>query len=483
MTLARGGGQVIQMALVLILARALSVEEFGIFGLGISVASILALFVAFGINYMAIRDVAAEPQNASFVLQNGLIVRAVVVIPSLGVLWLSIHYTYSPHVRAAIILACFALVMQVISEFLCGLLNGLGRITLTAAGWFGYYFLLLILYITGIALGRKSASDMFLLRALAGAVLVFVLFPVVLHFIEWRPRWDPSGLWKFSRRALPYGLLDVGGFLFITIDSVMISLWQSPQALGYYQAAQKALLALDGMSQAAVLSFLPALSQLFVSSQSNWRSWTIRYVRYTAECAQAIGLTLGILGPSIAPVLFGARYADTGKLLSVFGFVIPLRVINAALSNSLMSSERVSIHTRAVWIAAVAQCGITFWLLRAYGVIGAAYSAIITSAIVSVQLLWAHREDLMNCSEDAFDLLKTVVAGVIMVVIAFSLENWVNPWISCIAGLTIYSVLLVWMGQFGRMELLWLRKAIGGGSPKEDMYILEDAPTHSADIL
>lgn len=461
---ARAGSQLLQFLIIAMLARALGVEEFGVYGLAISIASVLAMWVAFGINYMAVRDVAADPPSAPSVLKCGLLIRMLVLLPAVFLLIPPLYYAYSGHVRLAILVACGAIVLQVFCEFFCAILNGLGRLTLTAASWFGYHLLMASSYAAAVMLGARLATQMFAIRLLTGGALGLVLYLVVRHFVDKSIGCGAPALKKFAWRALPYCLLDVGGYLFITIDSVLLSLLQTPHALGCYQAAQRALLAVDGLSQAVALSILPTLSRLFATSREAWKITAVEYVRYVVMCAQPMGICMSLLGSPLVSLLFGSGYAEAGRVVSLFGLVVILRAANTALSNNLMASERVSVHTRAVWLSAGVQCVACYMLVRAHGIMGAAWAAVLATLVVTTRLSWAHRSVLSAAMPAAARLLKTILAGIVMAGTGFGARLWLNASASFFVALGAYLLLLAVTGEVGRRELDWLRQAISPGN-------------------
>jgi O-antigen/teichoic acid export membrane protein len=461
LTSARIGSQFLQVALVVLLARALGVEEFGVFGLAVTVGSLMGLVVAFGINYMVVREVAIAPAIVPPLLKAGFLARLLLFLPAFLLTLLLAYGAYSFHIQAAIALACLAYAFRVVFEFLCAIFNGLERTEVTARGWLSHQLLLLSLAAIAIFLGARRASEIFLVYILVGSSLSAVLFVRLRRTVHRPARAEPSlSVAQLLRRALPYGLATVGIFLFFTVDTVLISLYLEPRALGLYQASQRALVAVEEISLVTSLAMLPVLSRLHAESMEQWSSLSSAYARYVLMCAVPAGLVVTTLAHLIVNLAYGDSYADAAPVLAVFGFVIPLRILNGALGGSLAAAGRMAVRTRAEWLAAAMQLGLVFYLLPRYGILGAAWGAFIASGIATSQLIWALRGPLLDGTyPEARSFQKTVLSAALAVGV-FVLVSHLLSWAGLLLSLLIYLAALLAWGQLGRKEIVWVRQSL-----------------------
>lgn len=327
------GAAGLSFLMFLMLARAMSAEEYGRFGFGFSLAMFLSVIASLGLHTGILRwwpEFTAKklPDKAVAVLVFGLLWSAIaavgmavalgLAIPMLG--WwgmTALDYLYA---------AALLVVPLTLSEYVASALRAQGSVVWALAAkdivWRAG-FIALAIYAIGAAMGL-SAGGVFLFAAvvLMGLVLLQLgrLFggsrawpvgqaPTIKEGPELLrtalPMWGASVLYAFSQY----------------VDVVLLGMFISPEEVGPYFAATRVANVLGLMLIAANMVAAPIISRLFHSDEHARMQQVLRMI--------AIGVTVPTL------LAFGLIVAAGVPLLEIFGpgfseAYVPLIILSAA---------------------------------------------------------------------------------------------------------------------------------------------------------
>lgn len=384
----------LRLIFVLLAARALGPEKFGVYALLFGLAEFLAVASGSGYaDYLTREAARSESLGWGLAVQlSGL--RILVAAPFTAIEVAILYAMRYPHsVLAGAAWLGLGLVPRSVSEAVQGVLRGTSR--------FGGY-----LVIEAVLGGSLVAGGFYLalarggLRtAIAAEIAAAGAAGIAGLALAWKHRNTPriliprSSLFKTGAIFNAYSL--VGSF-YDRFDVVLLSRLVGDYATGIYSVAYRAL----GMTQIAgygvLYSLLPGLSRNARSEE-----WRRRLERATVLllCAgfAVVLATLVFAGPAVR-LLLGERYAESAAALRILIWAVLLRYINCALNIALIAAgqERVLVTTALVCLAVNLIGNLAF--IPLYSWRAAAAVTIVTELALLLQLLYWVRQTLGRVS-------------------------------------------------------------------------------------
>lgn len=401
----RGVGVLLNLAVQVLLVRALSVSEYGSFAFGLSVAAMGATLVGIGLDKGVSRFVSMYEERGQYGEMAGVIVLSLLLVLATGTSAVGLVYLLSPWLGAVVpddislsvllILVCLLpadaldiVMMQLLAIFASAKALAIRRHIVTPA--------LRLAAVGSLIFFGQSVN--FLAFAWVLAVLVSTTLSGLIIFhavrkralLEWfRPhsiRLMPGRLLRFS---VPLVSSDFSLVVRNQLVPVLLGVLQTASAVASYRAVLPVARLNLFVSEVFKTLFLPAVGRMY--AVNDYRG--IREL-YWGTCAWILVLTYPIflvtfmLAEPLSILLFGDRYSGSGVIMRwlAVGFFT-----NAVITNNTISLQQMSGNVRQVVLidslTLIAALGLTFTLISAYGALGGAMAHLFTAGVRSVASL------------------------------------------------------------------------------------------------
>lgn len=198
----------------------------------------------------------------------------------------------------------------------------------------------------------------------------------------------PSGFSfrQFTTDAAPIGAGVLLSAIYFRCDVYFVSYWHGLEIVGMYNAVFRLVEGLRLLPAAALAVAFPALC----------RAADARPLRRLAAILTAAGLfTMAgtyIAAPSIVETIYGATYLPAVPALRVLAMALPLFFLNYALTHQVIAWDGQRAYAAITAVALVANVTGNLWLIPAQGMVGAAWSTLLTELVVTSGCLLALRE-------------------------------------------------------------------------------------------
>lgn len=324
----------LMLAANIVLARTLSVAEFGIFGFAISVATVLAIPVASGMPMLLTREIAGYVRSENWSAYRGLVISAYswvaatcVLIGVGGALW----WLLTPNGLELHILIAFLLVpFMGMSAVRNGILKGLGRPNL-AEGMVqvAQSALLVLCYLCLMALSLSSAVTA-LWWYLSITVVIVILTSWVLIRVqptqvsESKISWDDFPRWR--RSVLPFALMSAAAILNSQIAVLLLGFTGQEEAVAQMRVAERGAQLITFPLHLINMVLGPYFVQaLHDGDRQKLRSIARTSVLLTSAISFPASLVFLFFGENILGWTFGQYYADQSYMplvILIFGQLI-----------------------------------------------------------------------------------------------------------------------------------------------------------------
>ena len=375
-------GQLIVFARSIVLARLVAPEDFGLFGMALTIVAAINALTTIGLD----RTIVANKFDTKDELKANLntvwsaeLIRSFVIALMVSVSSFPISRFYSqPQLK--LIVPVLALVTLVQGFQNIGLVILRKEISFAKIFWYE-----LATNLSGITLTVALALVMRNVWALVTGLLLTAILRTLLSYIfhSYRPR---LAFEKFAlRRALSLGkftlVIAVASFVTNMADNVMVGRLLGTGALGNYSLAfniASAPMIILVFSLDAV--FFPAYAEITSGHLKRLELAFTKVFSISLLIMLMIALPLLLLAEEIVQILFGDRWATAGTVLPVLALAIPLRGLAQIISTAFWGLNRPEQVAVGRTLQAVVFLAALYPLIKAFGLPGAGWAGVIAYA-------------------------------------------------------------------------------------------------------
>ncbi|MCZ7582462.1 MAG: oligosaccharide flippase family protein [Deltaproteobacteria bacterium] len=375
-----------------LIARALGVEEFGVFRLAGSFLVIFLVLAQFGITPMLTRRVATgrederkllgEIQGLKIVLGFAVFVLTAIAAALFG---------YRSHTFYAIVMMALAIPAEALSGTHGAFYDGKQRMEVGAIADFGRSVVLL----AGVAVALWKGWGLY---GIIGAYLThyvvgWLMFETVTarFFVRAVPRFAVTAWKAYLREALPYLVIGMVWTVAFRVDMIMLSKLRDEVSVGYYGSAYTLFELLLVLPTMCTRALFPALSRAKVAGTD--ADMLQKAMRLFFLIGVPAGVGMAILSVPAIELVFGSEYTRSAPTLALLSSCLLLWFLTMGLSWAMTARERLNVVLRANISALIANIAANFVLIPTYDYFGAALATVISESIyICVLIVPVHRE-------------------------------------------------------------------------------------------
>ena len=240
--LSQGLARVLGFFYTIYLAKALAIDEFGLYSAALAYFSLASVIADFGFNRFLIREVSINKERLTEILFNVTSLRLTFATILFCIFTIGLYLFDKDILRSNLsILAIMAILPQAIALSLDAVFIALQKITFSAIATLVLSFFNCLL---GVILVSQNFGSTGVISALIAAQLIYTLFLLLLlkkDRVRLFSKSTTNSLIKVLIGALPYGLLGIFGLIYFKIDTLMLSYMRGNFETGLSSASYKFL--------------------------------------------------------------------------------------------------------------------------------------------------------------------------------------------------------------------------------------------------
>ena len=249
----------------IVLAKLMSVNDFGILSFGFSLSAIVVIVADFGFSLMLIKDYPQQLARSSY-LFNSLIAKALIALGTIIIVGLYLLFFYDADwLKVGAIYALFALVASFII-YLQALLRVQNRfkrytgsnivyaVTITICVLVYWWFQISLIALVFCLLLAKLIQLMWLLALCRSTFVQFA--------------YSGTKVGKLIKQSWSFGVFNILGIFYFMVDTQIISLFLTAKDVALYQSVFRILLILMLLSDIISNVLLPYLSFKFYKQEN-----------------------------------------------------------------------------------------------------------------------------------------------------------------------------------------------------------------------
>lgn len=384
-------GELIRFGRSIILARILVPEDFGLFGMALTIVAAATALTALGLDRTIIAnkfDTEAELETHLNTVWSTELIRSLIIALLVSASAYPMARFYGqPQLKFIIPILGLISLVQGFQNIGLAILRK--QISFARIFWFE-----LTTNLAGIAITITLAVFMRNVWALAmGLLLTAALGTISSYFFHpYRPRlaFEKTAL----RRAVHWGkfalVISVASYVVTMADNVMIGRMLGTAALGNYSLAYNiASTPISVLVFALGSVLLPAYAEIAAHPPKRLEQAFTKVFSISLLILLTTTVLLYLLSGEIIQLLFGGRWTMAGQVLPILALIIPLRGLTLIISSVLFALNKPRQVASGKVLEAVVFLSILYPLLNAFGLVGAAWAGLIAYGLSSVTRLVA----------------------------------------------------------------------------------------------
>lgn len=432
--------KILTFAYTIFMVRHLGAEGFGMIAFAMAFTGIFAIFIDFGLSQLSVRDISRDISRANKYLSNVLSLKIILsVIISLCIIIILNIMDNTQEIRAIVYIFTLQIIVMSFNQTFYSIYQsyehmeyiGMGKIIYSISAFIGILFSIFLDFDVIIF------ASIFLISSI---INILFCFGVALKKYRLRRMEFDLVFWnKILKDTIPFGLSGMFVIVYFNTDSIMISLINGNEYVGWYNAAYRLVLTLVIMPALITTSILPAMAKS-IGDLNNLKN--IYYSSFKLLFVIATPLFVGVMSFSneIIALMFGADFVPAINALRILSFLIPIIFITYLSGNLLAVSNKQNYLCKIVMLNAIFNILLNLYLIPKYNIIGASISTVLTEFLGLILMMHCISKNFFKLS---FNLItSSLLSGVFMFLIIYFLKEYVNWIFLGIFGSMAYAVML-----------------------------------------
>ena len=374
--------KLLALALVIYAARILGAEGYGQFTFAIAFVSLLMIFADLGLPSIITREFAREKENRNEFYS--LISLKILLVSGTFVLIAATSFFMAPAPEMRMIILAVGLFFLMNSFIGISYAFFHARQKMEYEAWPETVQTVLIVILGMFVLFHFPSPQHLSYAYVVSAAVTLVVVSTFFHLkiFPLKVKWNFLIWKKFLKMSWPLALVGLFGVVYTYTDSVMLGYWNMFEETGWYNAAQKIVLA--GLIPMGFIgaSFYPALSKFSRESKEKLQKvWN-----FELEIMIALALPLVVGGIVLAPKIIHSFYSiEFSPSIAAFQILIGtagLVFLYRPFYDAMIVLDQ---QAKTFWITmagAVVNVVLNFMLIPSYSLYGAASATVITHLLV-----------------------------------------------------------------------------------------------------
>ena len=460
-----GAGGLLQLAAVVLVARSVSVSDFGIYSFILAFAVFFQLLADSGLSNILIRELAKQPEKLAEILGAAL---SLIWILSIAVELIILAIVPFLHFSVEVKLLTLTMGVATLSLFHCAgygsALRSQEDNELHALGFLVHKILFCALIFLGLRLGLALVGIVFA-HLIPNILLCFYYrWMVVRKYARPKMRIDVH-MWKYLlTNSIPVGGATMVRLLAQQVDVMILSWLSDLRTVGLFSGPYRISMTLRFIPQTLAIPLYPMYSRLAMNPDSKDQLHTayVRSVKFFVIAGFPIATLFLIFSGKMITLLLGEKYQVALPAMELLGVAFLPFFVSSPFPFLLTALDKQRFLMGSSIFSLVLRVGLNFLLIPFYGYMGPCLAFLVSET--AMLFIWAGK---LNRLGFPLGLLKVVwrpvaastCIGIALFFIRGASLFWVIP--ATGVALIVYLLLLLVLGAFSDSDLKLAKEGLG----------------------
>ena len=395
LTLSQAGEKVINFLLIVILARFLGVEEYGVYALAVSFVGMFGNLFDGGLNFLITREIASSGKNDAVFFRQALSLKIIIgAIVFAGLSVAAISMQYDARVVYSIILFATATLIVSFSNAFRAVFVGRERMEFDG-GMAVLYRLLALAGVFFLLLAGMSFPHLMLPYIISALIVLILSYYFQARMFPAIRSSEYLNIKKIElfKQAMPFAIGAVMSEVYFNVDSVMLSKLSDIKTVGNYNAAYRlvfaGLLLANGLSLAAYPYFAKAWKE---DKYNVYKTFNLIF-KLLLIISLPVSFVVAFFANNVTVFVFGSKFYESGHILQILIWtLIPLYLYHIT-GRTLEAIGEQRFVAKTMVVSVVGNIILNIILIPSFGAKGAAIATLIsTSFILLAHLLFISKK-------------------------------------------------------------------------------------------
>lgn len=429
----------VNLAIVIYLARMLAPPAYGVFSFTWAVASFFGFLTTLGIPAFSMREMSRRPEDADEIVSRGLTVTGYLSMGVMAIFLLTVQMI--PGLSASrVLFDAWSLILLQMGMNPEWVFSGLQRL------WIPMLInsVMLVARFGGLLLWVRSPND------LSIAVIITSLTAVLPIMIEivWLRRYIALRWVRVSRKqwghliqsGLPMGTIGFISILYVGMDTWILKEMAGATAVGYYTAAYRPIMFLMSLS-AVYYNLVAPLMSRFIAGQFERATTAFLEMAMLVMAALVIPIALGgdVISHQLIEIVFGVRYTASATVFSLLIWSWSFALLRDVFSTALVAAGHEKTFAKLFGTTGIFNVGLLFILVH-WGPGGTASALLVTQVILLTLVVFKVYQLRMFTMDKSIirSFGKIIVNSFLMAWVVYLLQHYISWWLASLLGLAFY---------------------------------------------
>lgn len=448
---------VVAILVISLLARSLSLEEFGRYSFVVAFTAITRFLAGLGIPIIVTREIAKDPQATPTIYASALVLHIVLAAAYLVVMTGAVALTSTDtEIVISTALCAAAINADFFARLFGAVFKGFERMeyeAITTAACSASY-LAATLYVVWTRPTLIAIFSALLFSALVDAGLGY--YYLVRKFVRPRLR-SHCGRWKdLLKEAYPVGLRRILRVISYRADTVLLVALRGTVEAGLFHAVYKIVNGFAYLAETVVQAVYPILSRQGASGDSHD---TYRLtLKYLVILSLPLIIAFGFFAEPIIRLVLGPKFLPAAWVMSVLGGALALLFISTLMERMLIAHGRQTASSVLTAISVAILVVLDIVLIPVHGALGAAVATLAAEgALVAIYHVYIVRR--VSPRGVWGEVVRPALAAGLSCLALWGLGT-AHPVLSALLGILAYLAGLFVLGTFSRAELAVVQECL-----------------------
>jgi PST family polysaccharide transporter len=359
-------------------ARYLGPARFGLLNFGVAFSALFMPLADIGLQVIVVRELVRRPDDRARIISSAIALRLLgsaiaILLACLCVLILRPEDPQSLAMVAIICLSFFPQALDVIEFDYQSRMHPVPIVIVRIAS--------LVLF-AGVKLWMIATSapvTWFAVAVTGEASVSAILFWAMARSGAGSARLsavEPAAMRELVRSAWPLAISSLSVILYMRIDQVMLGQMLGNEAVGIFSAAVRISESWYFVPMAMAAAAAPALTAAHQKSQEDYRRKLLAVTRALVWLGVAVAAVLTFNASRVISLLYGPGYQEAGAVLALHAWAGVFASLGVASGPWFINAGLTRLRMLNTLAGAVVNIVLNFYVIRRYGVLGAAASTL-----------------------------------------------------------------------------------------------------------
>ena len=441
-------------------ARYFGASIFGMWSIALSITGIFGIFADLGMSTLMIREISRNLSARDKYISNIFLIKIILSILTFGLIIIITNIIGYPEiVKNVIYIVTISVIIGSFSGILSAIFQANEKMEYISLSTIMSSMLVLLGTVIMIHYNLSIVFFAFINVISTGLISAYILIKYIQKFPLPKFRIDFSFWNPVLKESWPFGITALSGMLYNYIDSIMLSVIQGAEVVGWYSAAYRLMLITLFIPNAINMAVFPVMSQFYTSSKNSLKLMNEKYFKYMIILGVPLGVGVTILADKIILTIFGPGYSPSITALQILIWTIILTFAGAPFVQLLQSINKQHIITKISIISAVTNILLNLFLIPLFSYIGASFATLI-AAVFSTGYIFLYTYKVgcgIQYKAVMDDLSKILFATLVMSIFILYFKD-LNLFLLVIIATLLYLILIYVIGCIDEVDIMLLKQ-------------------------